>query len=322
MHSVHRRPRPPVGMFGSKAELCEQLTAAARSSGYRVFPSVGGWDLLLVCRETGEQVGVHAMLRPAIEVVGRALEREPHDSGPSVHAVLVPFKTPHFERVALRCGVVVVQGVQLDNIRLRELFMHAPRWQHSQAEYHPDHEVLVPAGVPSPRRVTKWKIAAVQLCLLARERGHVTRDDIVALGLKPHWWLSKRYGQVLTRVDGNEGRRRYVLTDPSSPLVPDLRWPEIVSAIEQSRERDRVMAAVSSRPPTVDNSNGNESRHIARPWAPTHASNDSSLSREVHADSQRSGPRQRVKRRAQSELKSLVPVREQSTPRVVARKHR
>lgn len=233
-----RRQKVPMGMFGSERELCQALIDAARAAGYQAHPECGSWDTLLVCRETGVQIGVHAKLRPSIEVVSQALGRSVSEPGPQVHAVLVPFASPAFLRVARTCDLHVFQGVHIDRLDLPAVLTSAPPWNHPSKEWAPEVEMRFPAGVPSPRRSSRWKMNAVKLCLLAREQGFVTRADMIAFRLHPHWWVSKKFGQVLERrvVDGERLRGQYVLRDPSSQLVPDLRWPEIVDALQAAAD--------------------------------------------------------------------------------------
>lgn len=236
-----RRRKLPQGMFGTEAELCDQLIKVARACGYQVHAEVSGWDLLIVCRETGTQLGVQAKLRPSVDVLAQALghERLP---GPELHAVLVPVAPPAFITVARRLNVHVIQGVLLGELSLPIIFGNKFRWTHTRREWVPEVEVYTPAGVPSPRSITRWKLAAVKLCMLARERGHVTAADLRELKLSRNWWFSPRFGPVLvSRVKIDEHglsravRNEYVLRDPSSSAMPDLRWPEIVVALREPK---------------------------------------------------------------------------------------
>jgi hypothetical protein len=254
-------------MFGSESELVQTLIDAARAAGYQVHPELGSWDTLIVCRETGDQIGVQAKLRPTVEVFSQALSDE-HGPGPEIHAVLVPVAPREFLKVAFPCNVHVFQGVHLDRLDLAAVFSHAPRWGHPVREWAPEVEMRFPAGVPSPRRMTPWKLAAVKLCLLAREQGYVTREDMKRLKLNPHWWLSPKEGRVLEpRIDehGNKRRGEYSLRDSSSPMVPDLRWPEIVDALQQGQ-------ALVEPLPQIDTPKGPRLRKRRPPPAPEHRS--------------------------------------------------
>jgi len=234
------RAKLPTGMFGSEAELCELLTKVARAAGFLVHAEVGGWDLVIVSRETGLQCGVQAKLRPNVDVLAQAFGTDSHEPGPAVHAVLVPVPSRAFLQVAARLDVMVIQGVTLDRFDLASAVSRAPRWQHKAPLWVPDVEIITPAGVASPRKVTEWKVNAVKLCLLIRERGYVTTADMRRLGQNRSWWFM-RSAPILVRSEHESRQARYVFADPSSPLVPDLRWPEIVTALQigERNLRDR-----------------------------------------------------------------------------------
>jgi hypothetical protein len=220
-------------MYGSESELCQTLIDAARAGGYQAHPECGAWDAMIVDRGTGAQIGVHSKLRPNVDVLSQALadERLP---GPEIHAVLVPAASSAFLEVAKGLRIYVLQGVFLDWLDLPEVFRYAVRWMHPNRHWVPEVEMRFPAGVPAPRKMTPWKVAAVKLCLMAREKGFVTRDDMRKLELDPRWWLAPKYGAVLTKrvVNGEKQRGEYVLRDPSSRLVPDFKFPEITGALQ------------------------------------------------------------------------------------------
>lgn len=249
---MKRRQQAPAGMFGSEEELCSSFIEVARAAGYQVHPECGNWDLLIVCRETGDQIGLHAKLKPNVAVLAQALTNE-RLPGPVIHAVLVPVATAEFLFVAKRLRLLVLEGVRLDSLNLREVFAKAPRWAHPEREWAPEVEISARSGVPSPRKITKWKLAAVDLCLRARVRGYVTRAEMKELNLRMGWWLNPKYGAVLARrvVDGKRKRGEYVLRDPSSPLVPDYRFPEVVEALQK---RGHLAAPAPSAPPPAPSS--------------------------------------------------------------------
>jgi hypothetical protein len=246
--AMKRRPKCPPGMYGSEAELCQTLIDSARSAGYQAHPECGEWDSIIVDRGTGAQIGVHSKLRPNVSVLSQALadERLP---GPEIHAVLVPAATQSFLEVAKALRVYVIQGVFLDWLDLPEIYRYAVRWMHPNRHWVPEVEMRFPAGVPAPRKMTPWKVSAVKLSLLAREKGFVTSLDMRKLELDPRWWLSPRYGAILTRrlIDGVRQRGEYVLRDPSSRLVPDLKFPEITTAL-QVREIKQPRMRVKQKP--------------------------------------------------------------------------
>lgn len=269
---MKQRLKVPAGMFGSEFELCRALITSARVAGYQAHPDCGEWDALVVCRETGDQIGVHSAMRPNVEVLNSCLIDE-HGSGPEVHAVIVPIATDAFMHVANRLKVHVLQGVYLDQLELADVFKLAQRWHHPVREWAPEVEMCLPTDGPSPRR-TPWKTSAVKLCLLARKKGFVTREDVKEHKLDLQWWLDQKNGRLLEPHIGDDGqlhRGEFRLRDSSSPMVPDLRWPEIAESLEQ--EALKAAAAVD----------------------------------EAAAQSKLKGPRLRTKRAAQAPRPTMIP---------------
>lgn len=227
----------PRGLFSSESELCEHFSRLAAAKGYTVHREVGTWDLLLVEPETDLQIGVQAKLRASVEVLAQALTSE-RRAGPDVHAVLVPMGTYAFLQIASELRIKVFEaGLMTTGARDYVFSSHIKRWNHPKREWVPDCVVDVPAGVPAPRRITRWKLGAVKLCLRLRERGYVTPDDLKEFKLDRNWWFSPTSGPVLCqrveRVDGilRTKRGQYVFVDPASLNNPDLRWPEIARAL-------------------------------------------------------------------------------------------
>jgi hypothetical protein len=232
-----RRGRLPP-LFTTEAELCQLFIEHARVAGYAVHCEVSGWDVLLVDRATGEQVGVQAKLRPSVDVLMQAMGSLDLD-GPDIHVVLVPTATVAFEYIARELNLVPIEGAYLKSaLSLIESLQRAPHWKHRERVWVPEVEVIHPAGVPAPKTITPWKLSAVKLCLLARRNGYVTSAEMKALKLDRKWWFDPKFGPVLApRVIELAGgfthpRGEYVLHDPSSRVVPDLRWPEITTALK------------------------------------------------------------------------------------------
>lgn len=234
------RVRSPRGQFGSEAELCDALITLARENGFAVHAECDEWDLLLV-HSSGVQIGVEAKMRPNVDVLAQALVGE-WRSGPGIHAVLVPGATTAFSAVAARLHILVFRGTHLDSSDLEHALRTAYRWKHTAPAWVPDVEVICPAGTPSPRRTTPWKLSAVRLCLRLRERGYVTPSDMRELKLNYTWWFQRGHA-LLKRMQ----RGQYVFVDPNNQKLPDLRWPEIVDAI---RVEEKRVAALTAPPRT------------------------------------------------------------------------
>lgn len=210
--------------------------------GFRVVPECSGWDMILVAPETEEQIGVQAKLRPNLEVLGQAIVA-PRRRTPDVIAVLVPNIPRYFGEVALglRMGIFTPVGIR-SGVGPLWMLAHGPRrdvvagrcWVPPAGI-----EVAIPAGVPSPRTISPWKIAAARLCIRLRAGETLTRSDFASAGVRVDNWI--RAKQVV-RVDGERGR--YVIGGPAVgglPL-PDESMPEVVDAVRRSLGLDLARA--------------------------------------------------------------------------------
>lgn len=232
-----RRRRLLMGRFGSEAELCHEFVTLARKTGFQVHCEVDAWDIVLVS-PAGLQVGIQAKLRASLDVLAQALRDERY-AGPDMHAVLVPDASVTFLSVAEACRVVVFRGALIDErFGFERILSSALLWKHPKPTWVPEVQVITPAGVPGPKSVTPWKMSAVKLCLLARKRGFVTRADLRELKLHEAWWFDRKFGPILVHrsENGLAIRGEYVLNDPQNPKSPDLRWPEIVEALNQRKQ--------------------------------------------------------------------------------------
>lgn len=225
--------------YRTEEELCDAFADHARAAGWTVYPECSGWDLLL--ERDGIQIGVEAKLRPCFEVLLQALRpaEAAHCGGPMFHAVLVPEMRRAFRSVAFELGIGVYHGDfrsgfgsywKLDPSRTRDQaeprFLPAlepPRtkeWRHRKPAWTPPVEVTGNgAGRAAPRQLTPWKIKAVLLCAVLRDRGWVTSADFKAIGIDPNRWR-----QLWLDEDGKDGRLKRYVARPGVDL-PDAHIP-------------------------------------------------------------------------------------------------
>jgi hypothetical protein len=217
--------------FRTEGALCDAFAAQARCEGYAVHAECSGWDLLLVCRSSGTQVGVQAKLRATIDVLAQALGYGQSGEGPDHHAVLVPVAMHGFEKVAraLRLLVFDAKALRGDG-GIREAAARAVYWEHATRAWTPPVEVVgFGGGRPGPKQLTPWKIGACRLCALLRRRGHLTREDFRGERISVGWWIDAAGTRSPVLRAERVGRGwRYVRT--GAPL-PDERWPEVVNAL-------------------------------------------------------------------------------------------
>lgn len=243
--------------YKTENELCDVLIAHAKDNGWKVFPETSGFDLLLV---KDIQIGVQAKLKDNIKVLAQALEGR-HTYGntkwtfeePNLRAVLVPNASNEFMRVAGELGIFVIIGSTLSWDFSKNTGAES-YWAKSISPYTtlnkynrkyliipksicwvPEVEIIVPAGVKSPKEITPWKIKAVRLCLELEKKGFLTSKDFKDMKVHIALWRSKRW---LLDSGFKDGKLVKYVKNPSATL-PDELYPEITSALKRAAdERD------------------------------------------------------------------------------------
>lgn len=234
------RPR-----FECEKHLVDEFAAWARAGGWSVYFEVEAWDALVVS-PNDLRVGVEAKLTATCEVLAQAHERLQHGVLPDRGLVLVPSASPPFCYLARELGVGVLEAERL----LRPMSFGGrggplanlpapPRSPWPTASRIEVPQFVDPngaGGLPSPRAVTPWRIAAVRFCARLRAQGWTTRPEIEAAGLSPTFWTG---GRLLVR-DGKSGRiTRYRLDRPD--LLPDVGWEWLA---EQIAREDAAASAL------------------------------------------------------------------------------
>lgn len=234
-----------------EAEVCEKFKALMEDSGWVVYPETSDWDLVCV-GPRGVQVGVEAKGRANIMVLYQALHGDRFPGckkiGPDYHAVLVPKAVPEFKKLAHILGVIVFDyeditkfgANSIDRFRLRlgwlsEELDNPMLWNHSKPLWTPPVVVEVPAGVQSPVKVTQWKVSAVRLCMLLRERGYITTRDFRDFGIRltVYWrWRLKNSGRMKVPALKGEGSTSVAKYVPNGKPLPDEEFPEVLTSLQ------------------------------------------------------------------------------------------
>lgn len=227
-----------VAPFASEAALCEVLREAAARLGWAFYPEMGGWDALLVLDDE-TQVGIQAKLRANVDVLAQSIVPA-RRVGPDIHAVLVPTCSRAFRDVAAELGVAVIVGDVLRRARsmdaedgfaewtsvgyLRTVVEKAPRSTHLPGRcWLPPFVPEGLAGVPAPRSVSPWRVAAAKLCAEIREGLEPTNALLRERGMSPSTWY-----QWLDPIPGTRPRR-YALRAGAS--LPDVAFPEVARGL-------------------------------------------------------------------------------------------
>lgn len=214
--------------FTSETALCAEFIANATKDGKWVaYAETGGWDIVMVRKADGFQIGIQAKLTLNAKVLDQSLPDRYWDRGtigPDCRAVLVPSGScGGLSRICEFLGITVIRQQSPDE---RARYAHGftpdlPSERYSDGsgarhwmEWAPVNRVKLPdfipdvaAGSSAPVQLTDWKVKALKLCILLEQRP-VTRADFKALSLDPSrwtqfWLIKKPEGYVPSRYMPN-----------------------------------------------------------------------------------------------------------------------
>lgn len=205
-------------LYATEAEFC---AAFLRGIGPRwtVYPEANGYDIFLV-RDDGYQVGVEAKLRPSLKLVQQVASHVywsemTNRARPDCIVAACPDHGPLREVM----GLLRPRGVLL-------LGEFSPGWRRRSLERGDEQDwpampeggkrCEVPAvigddvaGQPCGPSCTPWKLGAIRLAMLMRQRGYLTAADFKAAGVGITTWRAKywiaageREGRVVRYVPG------------------------------------------------------------------------------------------------------------------------
>jgi hypothetical protein len=200
-----KRSRKPG--FESEVALCaEFITQVTKGDAWVAYAETGGWDILLVRREDGFQIGIEAKLILNNTVAVQALPERWYGAaeiGPDCRAVLVPEggKQNGLGTICNWLGLTVITiwppSERVYRRRFEPDLPHvAERWGDDRHwhEWCPVKRVALPDYVPdsgaghsAPVQLTAWKIKALKIVAIL-ERRPVTRRDFKLLGLDAARW--------------------------------------------------------------------------------------------------------------------------------------
>jgi hypothetical protein len=245
-------------LFTTEAELvsvfCDHVETdvygdACQEKKWIAYHETSGWDLLMVEKATGIQVGIEAKLSLNVKVLNQALVGSTHyfrSTGPDYRAVLIPGDAVQqgLENIAGHIGLTVITASSRIDYRgkhsswsirprlpdetqewgYRDWFSWLPEERCPLPDYIPD----VMGGKSSPVALTDWKIKAIKLMIILERRGYVTRADMNTLRLSPSRWTAAHYGFL---IKGPVGYVRHGLT-PDLKADHPVNWVQIEADIE------------------------------------------------------------------------------------------
>ncbi|MDC9825664.1 hypothetical protein PRN20_18170 [Devosia sp. ZB163] len=216
--------------FAKEADLCAAFIECLPDS-WTAYPETGGFDILLVRKADGMQIGVEAKLRLNAKVVTQAAEslstyRVAHPS-PDCRAVLVPAGVSSdlagvcqllgITVISMRAlvrndrGEVVWYGKDRTMARLASggySYPFQPRLPEAKSitaddDWHercpvarlklPDWVPDVVAGDTAPVALTPWKVGAIKLVVTLQRRGYLTRQDFAHFKISMSRWTQQRW---------------------------------------------------------------------------------------------------------------------------------
>lgn len=246
------KPKPPT--WPSEAAMLTAFAAEAAAMGFRCVPESCGHDLVLIAGpdieaamrkrhwtatgiEPGDVIAVEGKLHANITVLRQATP--PHRrrwvsidcAAADFYAVVLPRFDSDLAEVARALGICCIEmrapfGDWRDrHSGLLRFDINEALRCHDYPRVRPTHlDIAVTPGLPAPRALTPWKLAAVRFCIDFGPREFVAKDVPSELNLRTfvdHGWAT------LVRREGRAGV--YALVD--HPGRPDRVYPEIVAAL-------------------------------------------------------------------------------------------
>lgn len=229
----------------TEAELCalfiEEFNALP---GWTCYPETADFDILVV-HEDGRQIGVEAKLQLNAKVADQILPGEWVDRwgqpGPDHRLVIVGRITEAsagIKRLLEMCGVAVLDprggstwrdGRFVPTFSIRYWLDHSHSnhlfdWNPPERCHVPCVVPDVPAGVPAPLRLTKWKEGALAVVATLRAQGYITSKQIAECGISATNWTR-------SWLDRGAERGQWI----ESPRMPnfDQQHPAAYAAIQE-----------------------------------------------------------------------------------------
>ncbi len=235
--------------FEKETDLCAAFISKLPEE-WTAYPETGGFDIVLVRKEDGFQIGVEAKLRLNAKVINQVAEGvstySVTASGPDCRAVLIPYGV-----TTDLAGICKLLNITVITVRKQEwdgefqFYPYLPRtdsdWSHRDwRELCPHSRIDLPDWVPdviagdkAPVALTAWKVAAIKIAITLSKRGFVTRKDFGHFDISMSRWTQS--GWI---VSGNKG-------EWVAGSMPDFRsqhpvnYPQIEADYEKWKSPDQ-----------------------------------------------------------------------------------
>lgn len=198
--------------FARESDLCGAFIKAVGEERWTAYAETGGFDILLVRKTDGFQIGIQAKLKLNASVLAQSVEESRYCAdrpGPDCRAILVPITECNLG-MGFLAGYIGITVIRMEHPEKPKFgrwmpydpglptedntFLSTDCW-HEQCpvkrcplpEYVPD----VAAGAAAPLQLTNWKIRAIKLAVLLETRGYLTRHDFKHLGVDHSRWITR-----------------------------------------------------------------------------------------------------------------------------------
>ena len=224
--------------FEKEVDLCSAFLSCI-PEGWTPYAETGGFDILLVRKSDGFQIGVEAKLKLNAKVIAQVAETSCSyglvGPAPDCRAVLVPeYVNGDLTTVCALLGITPIRMRSQKAYRFgsreispsnsfspwlpdesqtygnRHWFERCPDSRIKLPDYIPD----VVAGDKSPLTLTEWKIKAIKIVVTLEKYGFVTRRDFKHFGIDMKRWTDPYSGWLV-----KDGQGGWIAGD----YLPDFR---------------------------------------------------------------------------------------------------
>mgnify|MGYP000479416528 CR=1 FL=1 len=250
----------PIAQIEKESDLCKLfIREFGALPGWTCFPEAAGFDVLAV-HDDGRQIGVEAKLslnaKVAEQILPKAGDGYWGKPGPDYRLVIVKRITEAsagIRRMLEMLGVSVLvpyvarsragEHYCFDFYRLLEAKGREASycdeylfdWNPSERCHVPAFRQALPAGVPSPVKLTPWKEKAIRVVALMRQQGYITAKQISAHGLGITSW-TQSVGQKRAWLEKGAVRGQWVETEHLPAF--DKQHPELYALAVRSLAAD------------------------------------------------------------------------------------
>lgn len=258
----------PIVSIEREADLCSLFMRDFNAMpGWTCYPEAAGFDILGV-HDDGRQIGVEAKLTLNAKVAEQILPMRSGDffdkPGPDYRLVIVSKITPASAGIAKMLRMLGVEVMTPSECKCVHGFeyrfsfhnmleahghdtsfgrQYLHDWNPSVRCYVPSILQQLPAGVPSPVRLTPWKEKALQVIALMRHQGFITAKQIAAHGHAVTLWTQPKDSLPAWLA---KGAVRGQWTETENMPAFDLQHPElfkvVVEALSHELEKEFTLS--------------------------------------------------------------------------------